>query len=143
MIAEHPGRNNAFTLLEVVVGMILVASLAVGSLTAMSRYQISLRQAERKNQALDAAERLIDFWIDRRQGLPGSDRGLLDSNGLVGEPAIAWQTRLIRQQILGGASVDVMRLDIIWIEGDRVQQAPTISIEFIRPSESIPARLGA
>lgn len=97
----------AFTLLEVLVGMALMAGLVASCLTALSRYQSQLGDAEEKQRAIVFADELMNAWVDSSQGLPGPSIGVVPA-----QPEYVYRTQLIARRNVCGVSLDVLQLDI-------------------------------
>ena len=95
-----------FTLLEVVVGLTLMASLLVGSLLAFSAHQKQLRLAESKLAAAAAADDLLDRLSGSTEGIP------LRGRGNVRGTTWRWRTRPIGTAAPAGIQLDVIRFEI-------------------------------
>ena len=79
--------KNAFTLLEVIVGLTLMATMLVGSLLAFAAHQRQARFADAKLQAVVIADELLDRLSGSPGGLPSAARGVIP-----GKPGWFWQT---------------------------------------------------
>ncbi|MEM1226381.1 MAG: type II secretion system protein [Planctomycetota bacterium] len=102
-------RNpSAFTLLEVVLSMVLVAGLLVSCMTAISRYQTTLAKAQWQARADAICDQLMTMWHASDDGLP-----LVTSGRVAADPNFWFRTRMVESRRLCGVPVAVMRLEII------------------------------
>ena len=96
------------TLVEVVASLALLASLLVGLLLAKARYTRQSALADRRLEAVRAADRLLSEWWADPARFPRRGAGRVDvvSN-------LAWQTSLVANPTLGELGAQVVRLQII------------------------------
>ncbi|NND99091.1 MAG: type II secretion system protein [Pirellulaceae bacterium] len=111
--ARKRKRRQAFTILEVVVGTTLLASLVVSVLIAISSHQKKVRVAQQRIVATRLADELLSRWMQSTDGVPLSARGTLlpDQTRMVSQ-AITWQTNVIDRRELCGIPVHVVRLSL-------------------------------
>ena len=112
------------TLIELVVGLVLLATLLVSILLASSRYEKSLRLAKDRRKAVQLADVLIAEWFDSPRGIPIQANGPLDAEGLV------WRTQLARNDQLFGRDVRIVRLDVSRVTQPNVSEL--LSIELVK-----------
>ncbi|TWT82575.1 hypothetical protein CA13_40380 [Planctomycetes bacterium CA13] len=121
---RHP---HGFTLLEVLVGLMLMALLVVSSLTALSRYRSILALASRQRQAIQVADDLLARWLDSSTGLPGADSGRIPQH-----PTMGWNTRVVSQRMVCGVPTEIIRLNVWEQTGNQTEPRVLSSIEFVR-----------
>ena len=97
--------RSGFTLLEVVVGTVLLASLVTGVLMAMGAHQKKLHFARQKAVAVQVADNLLMTWDQSATGIP------LQAVGAT-EGRLSWQTNVINSRLLCNVPVHVVRLSV-------------------------------
>ncbi|MEM9587060.1 MAG: type II secretion system protein [Planctomycetota bacterium] len=102
------GSRSAFTLIEVVVGLTLMATLLVSSLLAFTAHRRQLAAAMRKQQAIELADDLLSRLESSREGIQP-----LKSGAVAGHPNWFWQTRLIGVTAPMRFECQVIRFEII------------------------------
>lgn len=107
---DHRQRSpkQAFTLLEVIVGLTLMASVLTSSLLAFSAHRKQQRFAESKLQAVAIGDQLLDRLSGSPQGIPPSARGLI-----AGKSNWFWTTRIVGTMTPAGIPMRVIRFEII------------------------------
>ena len=110
-------RTSGFTLIEVVVGTVLLATLVVSVLVAIGSHQRKIRHVRQKSLAIELADQMMSRWHQSTEGVPLSGRGSLSPDG-----SLAWQTRVIKSRQLCGVPVYVVRLDLFGLV--RVERQP-------------------
>lgn len=105
--AANGSREAGFTLIEVVVGLVIMASVLVTSLMAHRSHQRQLAGAKAKLTAVVLADDLLQQWSVVRSGIP-----LAGSGPILGKPNWFWQTQLVGIAAPAGAEVKVIRLEI-------------------------------
>ena len=113
-------RRRGITLVEVVVGLTLMASVLVGSLISFSAHQRQLRSAESKLAAVSIADDLLSRLSGSRGGVPRAARGTI-----AGRPGWYWQTRIVGVAAPAGIPLQVIRLEVIEIRADRTARLLT------------------
>ncbi len=122
-VSDRPG----FTLLEVVVGLALMASVLVGSLLSFSAHRKQLRSADAKIAAVAIADDLLDRLSGSREGIPSSQRGQI-----AGHPGWFWQTRIVGVTAPAGIPLKVVRLEVIEITQGRSQRVLS-TVDVVEP----------
>jgi type II secretion system protein I len=109
---KHSSRN-AFTLLEVVVGTTILASVLVSSMMAFGAHHRQARLAAAKLTAVSIADELLNQFSTSRTGIPSSDRG-----AIAGQRNWFWQTSLVGTTQPASVPLQVIRLEIIEVSND-------------------------
>ena len=114
------------TLVEVVAGLALLASLLSAIVMAKARYARQAATADRRVQAVAAADALLSGWHQNPRSLP---RDGLGAGALAGDMRLAWRLRPVSNggvEELGGR---VVRLEIV---DERVAPAPVlVAVEMV------------
>lgn len=118
----HLPRRPAFTLLELVLGSVLMASLLVGLLLALAEYRHTRQLAINRQKAAQLADQLLASWHDSASGIPLNARGRLAT-----DDAWWWQTSVSRRQDIFGLSSVVVRIEVMHREANQLK--PLFSIE--------------
>jgi type II secretory pathway pseudopilin PulG len=121
------------TLVEVVLGLVLLATLLVAVLLTRARFVRQTASAQRRAAAVVAADELLSEWWGDRKKFP------VDAEGAVKDrPELAWRTRLVADetaQSLGGRVVALEMLDRGI--GDEAPE-PILRVELLLPGEARP-----
>ena len=118
------------TLIEVVVGIALLAMLLALILASFRSHAAQIRSAKRRMEAIRQADELLSAWTSSGQIPPVGDRG--DIPGASG-----WTWRIVRatesQELfrLGATSV---RLEIV-ASREKVEEFPLAVVELLVPRE--------
>ena len=99
-------HRHAFTLLEVVVGTVLMASLVSGVVLATGAHQSKLLFARQKSIAVQAADEMLTSWQLRRSGIP------LKAVGGLANGSMKWQTQIVNSRRLCEVPIHIVRLSI-------------------------------
>ncbi len=153
---ENLRLRQAFTLLEVIVGLFLMGSLVASSLVAISAHQHSIALAKQKHQANDIAETLLTNWYETRGDVPTRDQGFVATElgriaamnfgsqggsnpGMVHQvvnPPNAeqwlWRTQPVGARTVCGLPVAVIRLEIFGKVGNQKVPQSLASIELVQ-----------
>ncbi len=105
---QNTNPKFAFTLLEVVVGLVLMATLVASSMVAVSAHRRSLALAGEKRRAVEHADRLLTFWYEDTGEVPDFGQGVI-----ADDPAWTWRIAPIGQRSVCGIAVNVLRLEIL------------------------------
>lgn len=104
------GRRG-LSLVEVIVGLALLATLVVGLFSALTLHQRQIHRAERDLHAQQIADRLLSSWFSVPLGVSPVPRW---SQGAVpGEPRWLWRTRPVGLVRVERRVVEVVRLEIV------------------------------
>ena len=109
----HSHHTRAFTLIEVVVGLTLMATVVVASLLAFSAHQKQIRQARSKIAALQISDDLLNRMSASRSGIPPFATGTIPEH-----PNWTWRTRVTEETTLAQLPVLIIQLQIIQRQAD-------------------------
>ncbi|MFK8113467.1 MAG: type II secretion system protein [Rubripirellula sp.] len=128
--SSHKPRP-AFTLIEVVVGVTLLASVLVSSILAFGAHHRQTRIAEAKLAAVAVADELMNTFISQPDGIPNAARGVI-----AGRPGWLWQTRMVGTARPAGVLMQVIQLQVIELKQGSVPQAlATVEVvKAVKPS---------
>lgn len=123
--------RRGVSLIEVVAGIALAATLLASTLVAVSRHFDQVQRAALKQQGVDAADELLLEW--RRSGVWDSLNETLPSSGEVDEKLV-W--RLDRSpnsgpQAVGGLIVEPLRLEVLFRESIGGPEKRLAGVEFV------------
>jgi len=124
---------GAFTLIEVVAGLILMGSLAASTLVALAAQQRSILLAKQKQKATQVAEGLLTRWYDLVGEVPTRNQGIV-----AAEETWLWRTQPVGFRNLCGLPVNIIRLDIIGTLGTNAEPRVLASVELVqKQTESV------
>lgn len=103
--------KSGFTLIEVVVGLVIMAGVLASSLLAFASHQRARRLTDAKLVAVDVADDMLTAFSGSRGGIPPAGRG-----PVIGRSGWWWQTAPIGVAAPAGVPVTVTRFQIIEIE---------------------------
>ena len=98
----------AFTLLELVVGMALLATLLVSVLLATAKHKRLIQLAADRHEAVRLADDLLANWYSSADGVPLNARGLVHNRS-----GWYWRTMAHTNQVLFGVSAPQVKLEIV------------------------------
>ena len=101
-----PARRS-FTLVEVVVGFVLLATVLVSLLLALARQRRNGEMARGRQAACLIADELLADWIESPTGIP-----LRGSGGVIGRPGWFWRTTVQANRQVIGIPATIVRLDV-------------------------------
>lgn len=102
------GRRTAVTLIEVVVALVLLATLVTGMVTAYSAHYRQALLASRRQDAIQAADRLLAQWYASADPqVPRSSFGILP-----GASTYVWRTEIVHRSVIESLPVEVVRLRV-------------------------------
>lgn len=124
--SQRWGRRG-LTLIEIMAGLAILGSLLVALLLARGRCQRQWDLANRRLEAIAAAEALLAQWWQDPALLPRSAAGTL------AEPStLAWRTQAVANGPVESLGAAVVRLEIL----DRQSRAAVLaSVEVVVPGE--------
>lgn len=100
--------DRAMTLVEVVVALVLLASLVVGMVTAYAAHQKQGLRALEKVRAVEVADGLLTQWYqDGDASFPRDGAGIVP-----GADAFVWQTQTTVRNQIETMPVEIVRLQI-------------------------------
>ena len=90
------------TLVELVAGLTLLASVLVGVLLAFAAHQRQARSALKRTAACNAADQLLSNWYADQERVPRNARG-----SIGGAVPMVWTTRTIQRTRVESLPVDI------------------------------------
>jgi prepilin-type N-terminal cleavage/methylation domain-containing protein len=121
-------RRTAFTLVELLVGMMLLASLAVVSLQGFKAHKQQLRTAEQRILAANELDLLMTTWSALPNGFPINSQGLI-----APDRTWIWRTQLIEPRKIFGQDKLLVRAEIL--EDASVNGKSLATIDFLKAIE--------
>lgn len=123
---------RGLTLIEVLASLALLGTLLVALVQARGDHLRQWTLAQRKLEAVDAAERLLEAWWADPATLPRSGSGTLDGGW-------RWRTQVREAPALEHEALhaELVRLEVLEAEGPKV--LVTIDLFVPRPPEPPPA----
>ena len=120
-------KRLGFTLIEVIVGLVLMGSLVASGLVALSSHQHSILLAKQKQQANIIAERLLTNWYEVQGRVPVRDQGIAaTANEWI------WRTQPVGLRSVFGLQTSVIRLEVLGRVGRSVDPQVLVSIELLQ-----------
>jgi type II secretory pathway pseudopilin PulG len=116
-------------LLEVVLGLTLMASVLVGSLLSFSAHQKQRRIADAKIVAVRIADELLNELSGSREGIPIASSGMI-----AGRPNWFWRTRPVGTAAPAQVLLRVVRLEIVEAT-PQGSLLPLATVEVVKPIE--------
>ena len=113
-------QRNGLTLIEIVVGLVIMASVLASSLIAFSAHRRQLRHAEQRIEAVAIADELLLLLSGQVDGFPNSGRGTI-----AGKPQWFWQTSIVGTTSPMDVPLQVIRLRVIETQQDGQQKLLT------------------
>jgi prepilin-type N-terminal cleavage/methylation domain-containing protein len=100
-------RPAAFTLLEVLIGMVLLSTLAVVTLQGFRSHKLQLKFSENRLVAVAELERLLAVWSSSDNGIPELGIGPVSPTS----PWV-WRIHIREQREIFGQPARVVRVEI-------------------------------
>ena len=123
------GVRRAMTLIEVVAGLALLATVLSGIVAIKTRCLRQMHRTEQRREAIRCADELLSAWWTDTATFPYRSSG-----PVPGHPQLQWRTRPIsnlQAQSLGG---QVIRLEIADFSASSSAE-PLISVEVLLPRQ--------
>jgi len=118
------------TLVEVVAGLTLLASLGAAVVVAFGAHRRQLHLAQNRLIAAEAADQLLAMWYSADQPIPRDASGFVP----VGNESWIWRTRRInRPQRVGPVTAEIVRLEVLPSFTSDGSQRPLASVELLVP----------
>ncbi len=118
---------RGFTLLEVLVGLVLMATVLVAIILAAARHKQLLRLAADRQAAIDQADRLLQSWSESATGIPLSASQALPIRGW------RWRTSVVANRSVFGRVCPVVRLEVLAISRSTGSELVLASVDTLRP----------
>ena len=124
----RPTNRVGMTLVEVVAGLILLATIGAGSVIAFGIHQRQIKTARETLVATQLADRLLSRWQAESIPVPALQAGVFNDHDWQ------WRTQSLRAQAVAGLVVQVIRLDVMHRDRQGVLHRRT-SVEVVAPVE--------
>jgi prepilin-type N-terminal cleavage/methylation domain-containing protein len=125
--------RRGLTLVEVVAGLALLSTLLVAVLTTKARVTRQWSHAQRKLQAVAAADELLTQWWQRKEEFPRRSSG-----EVAGDAQLRWRTTPVRNEPLNDLRTSVIRLEILEGRASRSSDDVLASVEVVLDDELPP-----
>ena len=106
-------QRYGFTLVEVVVGLTLLATVIVSSLLAFSKHQKQIRLARSKIAAVQIADDLLNRMSASRTGIPPASSGPIQEH-----PTWSWRTSVTAETLRAPIAMQIIKLQILERENE-------------------------
>jgi type II secretory pathway pseudopilin PulG len=113
----------AMTLIEVVGGLALLGTLLVAVLLAKAKFTRQVATADRKLQAVAAADELLTAWRQDANALPRDGAG-----PVAGDRQFSWRTRTVANPEIAALGAQTVRLEVL---DDRAAGAVLATVEVV------------
>ena len=130
MLRQWRRRTRGLTLVEVVAGLALLSTLLVAVLTTKARVTRQWSHAQRKLEAVAAADRLIAQWWPRRDEFPRQSSGRVTADS-----GLLWRTTPLSNPPLNALRSSVIRLEILDGRAMRAGDSVLASVEVVLDDE--------
>lgn len=125
--SKPPACDAGLTLIEVIVGLVLMATLLMTSWTAISQQRRHRAFATKKQQACQVAESIVSQWYERNGQIP------LRAQGFAGSMREwSWQTQVVGTASLCGMQLPIVRLEVMGRVGTDHQPHVLCSLELVQ-----------
>ena len=128
----RPSRNRvprAFTILEVIIGLILMSTVLVASMLSYSAHQKQLAVADKRIAAVSFADDVLGQLTGGAKKLPRSMRGAIPA-----QPNWYWQTSVVGTTSPMEVPMAVIRLQVVEVKPDGSSLVLT-SVDIVEPIE--------
>src|SRR3954470_3714892 len=114
----RPRRRRGVTLIEVIVGLVVLAVLVSAVTMARGRFARQWADARQRQEAGEAVDRMLAGWVGGGGDREGNDAIPVRARGaLEGVEGCAWRTELVPDAAATRLGAVVVRLQV-W-QGDR------------------------
>ena len=100
-------RCAGITLIEVIAGLVILATLAVSLLAAKEGFLHQWGSAERRLIAVQAADRMLSEWWQNIEQFPRGDEGVCPEDA-----TLKWRTSVLVNEMLESLETQIVRLEI-------------------------------
>ncbi len=122
--------RRAFTLIEVMLGAVLLSTLVVSGIHGLRLHQRQLQFNEHRIEAVGIADRKLAFLSHLPDGVPIAASEVIDA-----ERQWFWRTQLVGVQAVFGQPTLVVRFEII--ENLPTPGTVLVAVDFIKPAPSV------
>ena len=124
----RPKQNpNGFSLVEVVIGLVLMATVLASTLLAYTAHQRQRAMADAKLEAVVIADELLEVFSNSREGIPAAGRG-----AIMGKPGWFWQSGIAGTASPAELPVRIIRFQVGRISIDGTAES-LISVDLVEP----------
>lgn len=120
-------RWRAMTLIEVVAGLALMASVLTGILAVKGRCVHQARVTERRQQAIAAADAMLSAWWADHHAFP------VGRAGRLADSPIGWRLLRVPNPRAESLGAQVVRLEMT--DASEESDRPCVSVEVLVPAE--------
>ena len=117
--SNRPQKRIGLTLIEVVIGMFLLATLLVTLLSSFDHHRKQIRMAGLRLEAANAVDQLLAEWMSNPQALPINQSGTWNERW-------AWRTRLVRRTAVHSIPINIVSLEVF---ESQVEGTPLVALE--------------
>jgi type II secretory pathway component PulJ len=121
--------RRATTLVEVLLGLTLLAVLLVSILTVRSRAARQMVLARARQDAARAADRLLTRWCSDPVTFPRGATGVMPD-----APQFTWRTRVVDNRSARNLGASVVRLEVSDPEAPEI----LVAVEVLLPAKDLP-----
>jgi type II secretory pathway pseudopilin PulG len=116
--------------LEVIVGLVLMATVMVGSLLSFAAHQRQRRFADAKLSALATADDMLDRLSGSPKGIPSQAQGIVPNR-----PNWLWRTQTVGAITVAQIPLRVIRFEILEVTGQPSASSPRplVTIDVVKP----------
>jgi len=126
-------NRRGITLIEVVVSLVLLATLVAGMVLAYSAHHRQALLATKRQAAVKAADQLLTRWYAGNEPqVPRNGSGLV-----LGSTVLVWRTGIVHRSVIESLPVEVIRLQV-FSENASKSPSPLAQVDVILP---VPKRL--
>ena len=111
---------KGFSLVEVVIGLVLMATLLVSTLLAYGAHQHQRALANAGIEAVAIADELLHRMSNSRDGIPSVGRGVIP-----GKPSWFWETTIVGTTLPAGVPLQVIRFQVGRVTSEGAVQSLT------------------
>lgn len=130
MKCKRSDACHAFTLIEVLAGMVLLAGVVSATLVALSSHRRASELLGKQRSALLVADALLSEWYQSSSQIP------VPSQGAVGIASdFVWRTRRVGTQQVCGVWTDTIRLEIMVSSQSQRNTPPLATIDVLQRSD--------
>lgn len=127
-IRQTVRRRHGLTLVEVMASIALLGTLLVGIVMAKSRHTHQWSKAQRKLQAVQAADSMLSSWWADARSIPREGEGQIQAT----QP-LRWTTRVIASPHARALRTQVVRLEIFDSELTAGDPQAIASVDLLLP----------
>jgi type II secretory pathway pseudopilin PulG len=136
-VVAMPRSGGGATLVEVMAGLVLLATLLGVILEAKARHTHQLAEAQRRTAAVVVADRLLTTWWLEPAKFPHSGQGKVEGAGQM-----TWRTKVVQNAVVARWGLEVVRLEVNEDRADRASDT-LASVEVMLSKAPDPQDAGA